>query len=122
MGVSDSPENIARDYIRHLEAGFPVDGDWSAWESVEHLVRHDPARAWLVVQELVRQASDDRQLSDIAAGPLEDLLVQQGAAVITAVEQEYASNERFRKCLWGVWGRSIAEPVWRRLEALCRAE
>jgi hypothetical protein len=116
--IEDSAADLARDYLRHWAADFPIDGDWSAWEAVEYLLQHDPHKAWTIIQELVRQVPDDEQLHGIADGPLAILLVQHGPDIIGQLEREYASNARFRTCLSGFSGAGVSDRVWLRLEAL----
>ena len=77
-----------------------------------------PEVAWQAIVELSRQSLTDQQTAVLAAGPLEDLLAYHGPAFIDRVEREARVYRAFRHLLGGVWRSSIAEPVWRRIEAI----
>ena len=54
----------------------------------------------------------------VAAGPLEDVIVAQGLAVMDRIEAEAARSARFRYALSGVWPQgSAGTPLWQRVEA-----
>lgn len=96
---------------------------WWAWEAMKEMLWHDPEAAWPVILRLVARAEDDETLAYVAAGPLEDLLADHGAAFIERVEVEAARDSRFRRALTGVWGRNrMGEDVIRRLDALIEGE
>ncbi|MEO1600776.1 MAG: DUF6869 domain-containing protein [Pseudomonadota bacterium] len=60
----------------------------------------------------------DEELAFFAAGPLENLLHDNGAAAIGRIEREARHNFRFRLMLSGVWGaNTIKSPLWRRIQA-----
>lgn len=75
-----------------------------ATELLHRLIEHQPESAWILIDKLIEAAEDDEELGCIAAGPLEDLLARYGPQFVERVEQAAASNERFKKCLAGVWG------------------
>jgi hypothetical protein len=112
------PHDLARRYLADYAAGRPENGDWSAWETIDHLVRDDPAQAWAVVAELVAQSPTEEALFYVAAGPLEDLLAKHGSTVIDMIEEAARQDSKFRLCLSGVWGNSVDAAVWDRLMRL----
>lgn len=61
--------------------------------------------------------NDQIVLAYIAAGPLEDLLRNHGAAVMALIERECVTNERLRLALSGVWIER-EDPIWDRWYAL----
>ena len=77
-----------------------------------------PEVAWTAIVELSRQPLTDRQIALLAAGPLEDLLKYHGPDYIDRIEKEARTYQAFRHLLGGVWRNTIAEPVWRRVEAI----
>jgi hypothetical protein len=84
-------------------------------EAVDDAVRNQPDVAWSIILELVAQSRDDNALSNVAAGPLEDLLALHGEAVIASIESEASRNRDLRRCLQLVWGESrIAQDVFQR--------
>jgi hypothetical protein len=82
-----------------------VDG-FEYWEAVTDLVWHDPEVGWRLILVMIEMASDEDELGDIAAGPLEDLLCDHARLVIDRVEERAAHDGRFRWCLSHVWGWS----------------
>lgn len=69
-----------------------------------------------LVLKVVKKVSDgdERLLSNLAAGPLEDLMCSYGEKIIDRVEHEAILNLRFKSCLKGVWLDSKDTSVWRR--------
>ena len=75
-----------------------------------------PDRCWDALQEIRKMDGSDKILASIAAGPLEDLLVEHGHRFIDAVEKLARDDEQFRKLLGAVWQNDIAEDVWARIK------
>lgn len=70
-----------------------------------------------VLAVLARCETPD-QVAHLAAGPLEDLLHRNGAAVIDRIEREAKGNPRLRLALSGVApDGSPGAPLWQRLQA-----
>lgn len=118
----------APDGVRTIEALVPLwladnraerDGDdfpWSALCVFE--LRDYPDEAWTFVREALAAAETVWQVVMLAAGPLEDLIAEHGAAVIDRIEREARHSARFRFALTGVWPQGNGEtPVWARVEA-----
>jgi hypothetical protein len=70
------------------------------------LARNDNSDKWGTVIE------------NLAAGPLEDVLVYHGPVIIEVVESYARQNPAFRHLLGGVWQRDMAPEVWERVQAL----
>jgi hypothetical protein len=115
-------ETAAKRWIKHwrsketLEEGF-VDVD--ANERVNDWVRRD-ANQGLQLIVVILDGIDPQPTSSLfqvlAAGPLEDLLVHHGPAVIDRVEQLARDDSRFNLLLGGVWPSTVAADVWARVE------
>ena len=77
--------------------------DERSYNTVEALIRNGPtAEAWPVVLEVLRQTPDE-ELDASAAGPLEDLVLRHGEALVEAIEAEAGRDERFRWALGCIW-------------------
>jgi hypothetical protein len=74
------------------------------------LLDNKPDRAWDFILSLVENSSSDKVIWNIAAGPLEDLLCDYGPIFIDRVEEVATKDQRFRKCLTGVWGSNRMDP------------
>jgi hypothetical protein len=98
------------------------DKRWAS-AALQDLVRDDPENAWVVIGLLVERADED-VLGSIAAGPLEDLLREHGAAMVSRVEAKARRDPVFKQCLGGVWldARDVPEDVVRRLHAASEGE
>jgi hypothetical protein len=83
---------------------------------LDELVSHDPAHAWALILEILRRSLEDENVrKNLAAGPLKNLLVKHGNAVIQWVEEEAQSNPTFKELLAGVWNSGMSESVWQRV-------
>ncbi len=71
---------------------------------------------WRFVLNVYPRDVSARTLGILAAGPLEDLLVKDGAGYIDRVERLAREDERFNWLLGGVWGGRMPESVWGRVE------
>ena len=100
---------LVDDWLGYHAAGCKAtDSRFSAWQDVDDLVHRDPEAGWALILELIAAASDDRLLANVAAGPLEDLLVRAPEQFIERVELEARRDPKFRRCLTGVWGLSTS--------------
>jgi hypothetical protein len=95
-------EQLAEAYLRHLatrdESLF-----W-AFQHIQWCVREDPARAWRLTLSLISAAQDERAISFVGAGPLENLLYNQGEQFIDEVERIAAADPKFHYALRFLYG------------------
>jgi hypothetical protein len=89
---------------------------WS-FDRLWELVHDDPEAAWSIIQRIRREGSD-LILSNLAAGPLEDLLVAHGDRFIDRVETLAGHDAQFRKLLGATWQNSMSPRVWNRIKAV----
>jgi hypothetical protein len=64
---------------------------------------------------------EDSVTEVLAAGPLEELLVQHGREIMDRLEKAAMWDASFRHLLGGVWETGIDKSVWARVDA-CRGE
>lgn len=84
---------------------------------------HDSSRlCWEVILGIIARDSSDHILSNVGAGPLEDLLVHHGDELIAEVEQLADRDPVFRRALFGVWQNDMSDPLWYRVRAAARIE
>ena len=112
---------LAQRWLRYFEnlsgkGNSLPDKDFDAVEELDQMVRVDCDNAWLVIVEIFKNAKSDLDLANLAAGPLEDLLVKHGVKVIDRIEQYSVVNPKFKELLSGVWKSEIQEDIWRRIE------
>ncbi len=77
-----------------------------------------PSQQWQFILSALDLAESDGELSLIAAGPMEDLLAQNGEKCIDRVEEEAARNPTFAQMLTGVWKNAMTDEVWERVQAI----
>ena len=89
------------------------------WASSElfDAVLHDPDSAWQLILDIIKKDSSEMILSDVGAGPLEDLLSYHAERFIDRVEAEARTNQAFRTALSGVWQSDIPGAIWARIGA-----
>lgn len=106
----------AVDVQQKLDQQIETETVW-AFDALDHLVTTDPAHAWAVVLKILALAESDEQvLNNLAAGPLESLLIRHGRTVINWIEDEAHRNPRFKELLAGVWQSGVNELIWQRVE------
>jgi hypothetical protein len=108
------------EHARHSRDHASPDDEpnWWAFELMLDLERNDPERTWLVILDMVALAQDNRDVVNIAAGPMEDLLGFHGPQFIERVEDRARADRTFERMLSGVWRFTIDEAVWQRLQQL----
>lgn len=114
-------DNLAEAWIRlhHL----PKDSSerealfWS-WERLTEMCESVPETAWSVIQEIIALDQSDQILSNIGAGPFEDLMVNHGARFIDRVEICARTNLAFRRMLGVAWTNAISDEIWNRLKVI----
>ena len=82
------------------------------------LVADQPKVAFEMVIEVLRIDSSDKIQEVLSAGPLEDLLAKHGELIIESVEREAKANQKFAQLLGGVWQNTMADEIWRRVQAV----
>lgn len=81
-----------------------------------------PDECWQIILMVIEQTDDDWVLTNLAAGPLENLLAMHSDQAIEWIEGEVKKNSRLRDILDGVWKNLIPDDVWSRLTKLMRAQ
>ena len=116
----DEMGKIAETWIelyRFPEDSSEYDGRFWSHERLWELIRDDPETAWNIIQ-IIRRDGSDLTLSNLAAGPLEDLLVTHGDQFIDRVEALAKHDAQFRKLLGATWQNSIPGTLWGRIKAV----
>ena len=114
-------DDIADAWIRlhHLPEGSEEhERNFWAFMRLSKLTRDDPEPAWRVIEKILERDTSDVMLSNVGAGPLEDLLVRHGARFIDRIETRAKSDVMFKKVLGIVWKNAMSEDVWQRVKAV----
>ena len=83
--------------------------DWHLERQGEHL--------WQFITTAYKRDLSDTAVGLLAAGPLEDLLAEQGPEFIDRVEELARKDPKFNYLLGGVWRNSMTAEVWERVQA-----
>ena len=94
------------------------EAEFWAFERLSNLVQDDPEEAWKVIEAMRRLDGTDSILANIAAGPLEDLLVYHGDKFIDRFELLARDDQQFRKMLGAVWQNNMSDILWTRVKAI----
>lgn len=89
-----------------------------AYSKMSDLCEDEPEICWKIIHIIRRLDGSDKLLANLAAGPLENLLVYHGSRFIDRVEELAKSDQQFRKLLGAVWQRDVADPIWKRIKAV----
>jgi hypothetical protein len=83
---------------------------------LDDLVYDYPLNALEVIKDILSiNPESDSIMGNLAAGPLEDLLVRHGEHIIEHIETEAKSNSRFASMLGGVWQSDMTDDIWQRV-------
>lgn len=91
---------------------------FKAVAKLERMVVSNEERAWRVILTILKKDNSDAVMSNLAAGPMEDILVQHGDDVIERVEAKAEKDPDFKKMIMGVWQNDMSEDIWHRVKAL----
>lgn len=92
------------------------DANFWAYEKFESLRRTSPDECWELIHAIRQADSSDPILANLAAGPLEDMLVDHGHRYFDEVERLARTDAQFRKMLGAVRKNDIADDVWSRVQ------
>jgi hypothetical protein len=83
---------------------------------VGRMVREAPFECLGIVVDIIDKDDSDLILSNVAAGPLENLIAMSGGLVIGEIENVSRVNEGLKKALGMVWQGDIPDDIWTRVE------
>jgi hypothetical protein len=75
----------------------------------------NPEQVWRFILGAYKRWVTDKQISDLAAGPLEDLIADHGAAFIDRIETLARKDRKFKHMLRGVWQKGGPDDIWARV-------
>lgn len=110
-----------RDAIEHGSESDAAEHTFWAYQALDKLCASDPDRALDIIQLILESSPPPRVLDNLAAGPLEDVLVRNGAKVLDRVERLVASRPDFRYLIGGVWTERIPPDLKSRVDRLVQS-
>ncbi|GAB3358576.1 DUF6869 domain-containing protein [Lysobacter tyrosinilyticus] len=100
------------DAYEHL--GGPTEDEWPVVFEVIDLTGSEPETLWQFVLDVLALQPSNNVLGMLAAGPLEDLIQDHGAAFVDRVAAEAKSNQSFAALLPKVWVPASGDPITQR--------
>lgn len=110
--------NIAESWVRmHCaeEKSEAYTENFWAFEALLDLCENSPEQCLAVINQIILIDTSDVVLANLAAGPVEDLLVKHGERVIELLMQYAQKNHMWKKILGAVWNNDISDRVWQQL-------
>jgi hypothetical protein len=101
------------------ERGSPEhESNWWAIEQVmDWTYERQGEDLWQFITTAYKRGLSDKAFGALAAGPLEDLLAQQGPEFIERIEELARKDPEFNELLGGVWQNTMDDEIWRRVQA-----
>lgn len=103
---------------RALEGSNEYKDNFWAYSDLCDFCEKDPELCFEMIEQIRSIDHSDIILSNLAAGPLEDLLVNHGELFIDRIEKIAVSDSQMRKLLGAVWKNSMSDSVWERIKAI----
>jgi hypothetical protein len=104
--------------LQHADsAALNYDEHIHAYDEVDSLLDSDPAAGWDFVMTVLTRAEGDFILGNLAAGPVEDLLMRHPNITVERIERDVAANPRLAWMLHGVWQNALEPALWDRVVA-----
>jgi len=90
---------------------------WAS-DEVLKLALRKPQQCWEFILKVLQLTEDEWILTNLAAGPLENLLSLNPDVAFEWIENEFPNNKKLQSLLNGVWQNLIPDEVWHKLKNL----
>ena len=110
-----SDSDIAKAWVDMLYAekgSTAYDANFWTYMALDELRDDDLERYWKIINEIKHAVDSDFMLSNLAAGPVEDLLVHSGSVFIERIEARAKDDARFKVMLGFVWKNDMPDDIW----------
>lgn len=114
-------KEIVKNWIKLQRLPHPSkEAESMTWVLIEmdELLYDKPTQYFDFILEVLKQTDDEWVLTNLAAGPLEDLLSQQSTVAMVLLEKEIPRNPKLKNILKDVWQNLMSEETWKRLQRL----
>jgi hypothetical protein len=106
LGIDQEIDRLAKTWIFAQKLGAGNLGyERHSWaiDQVIDLAFHEPQKLWRMILRILEIDSSETIVSAVGAGPLEDLMVQHGEALIDKVEARASMSPPFKSAMQSVW-------------------
>lgn len=90
---------------------------WAA-EELNLLALRSPNKCWDSILEIISLSDDEWVLTNLGAGPIENMLALNPEIAIALIEKEFPENKKLQDTVENIWKNIIPNNVWERLLAL----
>jgi hypothetical protein len=90
---------------------------WVAFVVID-MSDNNPDKCFDFIVEVLKQTDDEWVLANLAAGPLESMLVKHPEEGLALIEKEIVRLPELKYILQGVWQNLMAEETWQHLQNL----
>jgi hypothetical protein len=109
-----------RDAIAFGSDSTIADKTFWAYQTLDDLCLKEPIRALKIVREIFEMNPEERVISNLSAGPLEDILVRHGVELMPYLKQCLRENKELSTLLEGVWINGMDTEVQLALEEIIK--
>ena len=113
------PKLIAQAWLdlhrKGIDAKERLLGEW-VQEAITSAIYNDVDYAFEIIERIHELDVQRECIETFSAGPLEELLVHQGYAVIEKIETKAGNDKAFASVLGGVWQNAIQDEIWERVK------
>jgi hypothetical protein len=112
-------EDLVSTFIRFAEAekdSAVYEESFWAYDELSSMGLDRPLEALSVILAVLSRSPGPKAIELLAAGPLEDLLVENCPLVIDEIERRAESDSNVAMLLGGVWQSEMNLDVWKRIE------
>lgn len=102
-------EALADSWIKATEAGLGPNGNkgndnlnWAV-EKMLDIPYKEPELAWEIIITIIKKNPSPKVISQLGAGPLEDIMRYHGNNFMKRVEKAVVENALFKDCMKSVW-------------------
>lgn len=87
-------------------------------EQLESLIHSNPEQSWDIINKIIAYDSSDHILANLAAGPVETLLVYKGHDFIDKFIDKANEDPLFKRMLGAVWHNNIPIDIWSKIQSI----
>jgi len=110
-------DKLSHDWIVAMEKSneSTENNDWSVDHVMDLPYEEKYDELWQFIKYTCKNNINEKVIGCLAAGPLEDLLVNTGEDYIKEIEVLARQEPKFKHLLGGVWQNSMSKELWLRV-------
>lgn len=103
--------------MHHADEGSPtyLNNFW-AYEELDQLINTAPDKSSEIIDEILLIDDSEITVANLAAGPIESLLVEHGDEVIRTIIQRSIGSALWKQLISNIWKNDIKDHIWEQLQ------